>query len=270
MRIIDKGKGTPVVLVPGLQGRWEYLQSTVDALSRSQRVVTFSLCDEPSWGESTWGDINLDRLVKQIDDVLDSRGLEGAVICGVSFGGLVALRFAATRPQRTTALVLASAPGPGWHLKRTHRRYVRFPWVSAPLFLAGMPRRLRKEIATAIPNGLERLTFIGGLLSLLVRAPLSPARMAARARLIDGVDNVGECAHIASPTLLITGEPELDHVVPADGTIQYARLIPGSVAVTLRRTGHLGCLTRPTAFADAIGDFLRRAGVTSRSGEHAA
>jgi len=36
----------PLVLVPPLQGRWEYLRDTVDALEKHMRVLTFSLCGE--------------------------------------------------------------------------------------------------------------------------------------------------------------------------------------------------------------------------------
>ena len=270
MRIIDKGRGIPVVLVPGVQGRWEYLAATVDALSRSHRVITFSLCGEPDWPFQGAPKAGLDRFADQIDAVLDDRGLRAAVICGISFGGLVALRFAASRPDRTMALILASTPGPGWHLKASHRRYVRFPWACAPLFLTGMPGRLRAEIAAAIPDAAARRRFIRGLLRTFLRAPVSPARMAARARLIDGVDNAAACASISAPTLVMTGEAVLDHVVPSGGTSQYGPLISGSRLETLERTGHLGFMTRPAAFADTIDGFLKHAGVAARSGEHAA
>ena len=43
MNIVDRGSGPPLVLIPGLQGRWEYQHATVDALSSSFRVITFSL-----------------------------------------------------------------------------------------------------------------------------------------------------------------------------------------------------------------------------------
>ena len=46
--IVDKGRGTPLVLIPGLQGRWEWMRPTVDALAEHHRVLTFSLCDERS------------------------------------------------------------------------------------------------------------------------------------------------------------------------------------------------------------------------------
>jgi pimeloyl-ACP methyl ester carboxylesterase len=95
----------------------------------------------------------------QITDVLDDRGLSRAILCGVSFGGRIALRFAAARPDRTSALILVSTPGPGWQLKPVHRVYARNPVLLAPLFFAGAPARFRPELAAAFPHWKERLSF---------------------------------------------------------------------------------------------------------------
>jgi pimeloyl-ACP methyl ester carboxylesterase len=135
MRIIERGSGTPLVVVPGVQGRWEYFTPTVEALGRSFHVLTFSLCGElgcPPIDRSR----GIDSFTDQIAAALDARGLERAIICGISFGGVAALRFAAEHPERTAALVLVSTPGPGWHLKKRHQLYVRRPWLFAPAFLA--------------------------------------------------------------------------------------------------------------------------------------
>ena len=51
--VIDTGKDR-VVLVPGIQGRWEYLAPAVDALAPSHRVITFSLRAEPSGPSAAW------------------------------------------------------------------------------------------------------------------------------------------------------------------------------------------------------------------------
>jgi pimeloyl-ACP methyl ester carboxylesterase len=80
--------------------------------------------------------------------------------------------------------------------------------------------------------------------------------MAARALLIDGVDTSPECNSVSAPTLVVSGEPALDYVVPSGGTSEYARLIAGARAVTLTRTGHLGSITRPEAFAEVVRAFL--------------
>ena len=46
--MIDVGRGSPIVIVPGLQGRWEWMRPSVEALARRHRVIAFSLCDEPT------------------------------------------------------------------------------------------------------------------------------------------------------------------------------------------------------------------------------
>ena len=50
MHLIQRGTGRPIVLVPGIQGRYEWQLPTVDALAALGRVTTFSLCDEPTSG----------------------------------------------------------------------------------------------------------------------------------------------------------------------------------------------------------------------------
>ena len=46
MRIVDEGAGTPVVLVPGVQGRWEWMKPTVDALARTGHLGLITRPDE--------------------------------------------------------------------------------------------------------------------------------------------------------------------------------------------------------------------------------
>ena len=255
MRIVEKGTGPALVLIPGIQGRWEYVRPAIDALSATFRVITFPLCDEPSADFAFDASHGADCYVEQVRAALDRCGVERAIVCGISFGGLVALRFAATHPDRTAALVLASTPGPGWHLRRRHELYTRLPYLLGPLFFAETPWRLRREMAAAFPHLAARLHFTGLQLRTLFDAPLSLARMAGRARMVATFDGVADCAHIAAPTLVVTGEPALDHVVPADGSAGYVSLIHGARGVVLERTGHLGWITRPADFAAIVREF---------------
>ena len=202
MQIIDRGTGAPLVLIPGIQGRWEYMRPAIDELAASFRVVTFPLCGER--GSRSRFDVTrgLDNFVDQIDAVLDDRGLARAIICGVSFGGLIALRFAAHRRDRTSTLVLVSTPGPSFRLQRRHRIYARLPRLLGPLFLAEVPRRVRAEITRAIPDRSSRRRFAWGQIATLARAPLSFSRMAARAQLIGIHDYADDCARVQAPTLV--------------------------------------------------------------------
>jgi pimeloyl-ACP methyl ester carboxylesterase len=252
---VDVGTGSPLILVPGIQGRWEYLRPAIDALAQSFRVLSLSLCGERGGPRPARCDLGLDDDAGHIAATLDRFHVERATICGISFGGLPALRFAATYADRTAALVLASTPGPGWRLERRHRTYVRLPWVFAPLFLAESPWRLAAELTAAFPRWSDRLRFALWQLGTLARAPLSPRRMADRASLATRLRIADDCARVAAPTLIITGESELDRIVPAAGTMAYAKMIAGARHVVLDHTGHIGSITRPDRFAAIVRDF---------------
>jgi 3-oxoadipate enol-lactonase len=244
-QIVERGDGPALVLIPGIQGRWEYMRPAVDALSRVFRVVTFSLKSD-----------GLDAHVREVDAALAYAGVDRSVICGVSFGGIIAARFAATHAERTSALVLVSTPAPGWRLPRRHRLYARVPWLFGPLFLAESPLRMHAELQTAFPGGRARRAYKASVLRTLLSAPISLGRMAARARLIDESDLRSDCARILAPTLVVTGEPALDHVVPVESSREFAHLIRGARIETIARTGHLGSVTRPDAFAALVSRFV--------------
>jgi 3-oxoadipate enol-lactonase len=253
---VEFGKGPPLVLIPGIQGRWEYLRPAIDALATSFRTLTFPLCGEPGCDAPRDPALGMDNDARQIAAVLDRSGVGRAIVCGISFGGLPAIRFAAVAPERTAALILASVPGPHWQLRPRHRIYARAPWLFGPLFLAESPWRLRDEVRTALPYAGARWRFVRGQLGTLLRASISPARMAWRAVLISSPRVVDDCARIVAPTLVVTGEPGLDRVVRVDGTLAYLQLISGARHATLGRTGHLGSITRPEAFASLVREFV--------------
>jgi len=253
------------VLVPGIQGRPEYHRPAVDSLSRTFDVMAPPLCGEPGCTEREAGG-DVDRYASVIAGVLDRRRIERAIICGISFGGIPALRFAATFPQRTIALVLASVPGPGWHLRPHHAFYASAPRIFGPLFLMESPVRLFAELRAALPSWTERVRYARWQLWTLVAAPLSVTRMAARAHLMSRLDVVADCRRTTSPTLVVTGEPVLDQIVDVNATREYLRLIDGAEHAIVPRTGHLGSVTRPDAFAAIVSEFVsRRASAPTRA-----
>jgi pimeloyl-ACP methyl ester carboxylesterase len=256
MEIIDRGSGPTLVVVPGIQGRWEYLRPAIDALASSFRVLTFSLCGERKSGLRLDPKRGFDNYADQIERVLDERRVDRAAICGVSFGGLAALRFAATRQSRTTALILASTPGPFFRLRKRHEVYARMPWLFGPLFLAETPGRVRREIAAALPHFGARWRFARWQLGTILTAPISLTRMGERGRLLFTLDPSAECRGVEAPTLVVTGEPRLDYVSPVEGTSRYLDCIAGARVVVLEGTGHLGTITKPQAFAELVERFI--------------
>ena len=261
MELIDRGDGMPLVLIPGIQGRWEYLRPAIDALAGSFRVITFPLCGERGSERRFDTDRGFGNFVDQIDSVLDDRGLDRAVIAGISFGGLIALHYAAERLGRAAALILVSTPPPQFRLSRRHTLYMHAPRLLGPAFLVESPGRLREELRTALPDRRQRRSFVWGQVRAFARAPLSLPKMAQRAQLLSAAELINDSPRVLAPTLVVTGEPQLDRVVSVSGSYEYLRLIRGARAAQIDRTGHLGCITRPDAFVTIVNDFIRTTNV---------
>jgi pimeloyl-ACP methyl ester carboxylesterase len=255
MKVIDRGGGTPVVVIPGIQGRWEWMKPAIDALAQRCRVITFSLADEPSAGVSFDEGRGFWSYVEQVREALDACGIGRAAICGVSYGGLIAAAFAARYPERATSLILVSALPPSWRPDRRVKFYARAPRLLTPIFLLASLRMYR-EIAAA-SGGVVRGAGAGIRHAWRVLTHLfSPPLMVRRIGLLTAVDFAAEVTQVAQPTLVITGEPSLDRVVPVPQTIrEYAALCPHARFETLANTGHLGIIMRPSAFAQLVVSF---------------
>ena len=50
MEVIDRGSGAALVVIPGIQGRWEYAEPAIEALAERFRVISFALAGERSSG----------------------------------------------------------------------------------------------------------------------------------------------------------------------------------------------------------------------------
>jgi pimeloyl-ACP methyl ester carboxylesterase len=258
--MIDRGKGIPIVLIPGLQGRWEWMRPAVDALSKHHRVISYSLCDERTSPFAFDERRGFDNYVEQVAAALDRARIDRAVIAGVSFGGLIAKEFAARHPERVNGLVLASALHSSWQPDERQRRYLQAPTLMSPLFVATAPGRMRSEVLAALPTIGQRLKFGMRHAARVVLSPTTPSRMARRITLARS-HQFTDALHLTAPVLVVTGEPGLDRVVPVDVTRRYLREFASAEHVVLEHTGHIGLVTRPDAFAGVLERFVNGIGI---------
>ena len=254
--MIDVGSGPPLVLVPGIQGRWEWLRPTVHALAGRCRVLTASLPGDAGGLRDVDPEAGFESFVAWVDELLDRADVARAAICGVSYGAWIAVHYAARRPERVTSLTLSSPPAPGWRPPCRVERYLRAPRLMAPVFALSSPFRLYPEIAVAIPALGARLAFGWQHLRRVTQHPFVAARMAERVRLVNGVDFAADCRRVAAPTQVVTGEERLDRVVPVASSLEYLGVIAGARHTRLPGTGHIGLVTQPARFAAAVAAFV--------------
>jgi pimeloyl-ACP methyl ester carboxylesterase len=252
--IFERGTGQPIVLVPGIQGRWEWMAPTIDALAAYGRAITFSLCDEPTSGFTWDRERGFENYVAQLDEVLVATGASRPVLIGVSYGGLVAAAFAARHPERVAGLVIASAPPPTWTPDRRVSRYLSSPRLAAPGFFLGAPMRTYPEIKAAIPEATRRWRFALRQLVRVAAAMPSSDRMARRLRWLQQAQ-FGLGQPLDLPALVVTGEADLERVVPPAQTAEYLAFLPRARTTTLPRTGHAGTVTKAREFAALVGEF---------------
>ena len=111
-----KGKGNPIVLVPGLGGHSVAFNPIFGILAREMRVIGF---DPRGLGRSEGGeeDIDLQTQVEDLVGLLNELGIPRASLLGISFGAIVVREVALAHRDRVEKLILCSpAMGTKEHL----------------------------------------------------------------------------------------------------------------------------------------------------------
>ncbi|MCU0758109.1 MAG: alpha/beta hydrolase [Steroidobacteraceae bacterium] len=112
LHVKDQGAGPAVLLIHGSSGDlgdWDGWMPTL--LGKGWRVVRLDLPGFGLSGPAVNGNYSIDRMLSLVDGLMDERGIERFAIVGTSYGGPVAFRYAATRTDRVTGLVVMNSAG---------------------------------------------------------------------------------------------------------------------------------------------------------------
>ena len=105
---IQKGTGTPMVLLHGNGESSAYFSHQIDYFSRNYRVAAV---DTRGHGKSPRGEgvFTLNRFVEDLKQFLDENGFRKIILLGFSDGGNIALLFALKYPEYLEKLILNGA-----------------------------------------------------------------------------------------------------------------------------------------------------------------
>jgi pimeloyl-ACP methyl ester carboxylesterase len=245
------GKGPPLVLVPGLAGGFGLLGPLARLLARDFRVISYQLRGEDDCF-ALRRHFELSDLVDDLREFIDWHGLESPAVMGVSFGGVLALEYAARFPHRLEQLVVQ---GTGARLQ------------------AGLLQRVASAVLSRYPLPADN-PFINQFFNLLFGGrekhhPLvefvtrqcwqtDQSVMAHRFRLVEQFNIARHHQRIRVPALILTGDRDL--LVSSQSADELGRAIAGSRQVTLPGCGHLAFVTQPQRVAEEVRRFLRREG----------
>src|SRR5215208_6942433 len=70
-RVFDNGCGPAVIVIPGVQGRWEWMLPGLRALSKRCRTVSYTLSGDFGSGMKFDSALGFDNFVRQLDGLFE-------------------------------------------------------------------------------------------------------------------------------------------------------------------------------------------------------
>lgn len=239
-QVWDTGAGRPLVMLHGVAGGRRIFFRAVPALAGSRRVIVPLLRGE----DRPVRRMEYADLLDDLAALLEGLDLKDATLFGASFGGTIALQYAARRDPRVKDVVVQGT-FPRFRL----RRFDRVAFALARLAPAELAARY---FGHRVRNGPETKVLrehAPGLEVMMAEwSAKTPFRsLAQRTRLIQSMDLRDDLRRIDVPLTLVQGRR--DRVVPPAYFVLLCALCPGARVVRFEEAGHLPMLTHPAEFA---------------------
>jgi len=242
----DGPAGAPVVLMSNSLGTdlrmWE---PQVPELAQRYRVLRY---DSRGHGQSSVaaGPYEIAQLARDVLRLMDALGVERALFCGLSMGGMVGQWLGAHAPQRVAKLALCNTSA---HIGAPDMWNARMAAVAqggmAAIVDGVIARWYTQAFIAAAPEALATTR------AMLLGTPAA-GYIAACAAVRD-MDQRATAGDIAAPTLVIAGAQDAA-TPPADGKY-LAGAISGARYVELP-AAHLSNVEAAPAFTRALAEFL--------------
>ena len=244
----DIGRGPAIVLLHGLGLDRSMWCPQVEDLSKHHRVIAADLRGAGGSGPLGQSRGVLATQAKDIEELLERLEIEKAVVCGISYGGLVAQEIALRRPEKISGLLLCdsfadmrlSSQGNTFRLRLG--ACLAVPMLAAPRLSLPAVRRIYSRWPHAREAVVNGYTTMRKLETIRMR------------RAANHVDNLARLSAIRCPTRGLVG----------DGSPQLVELMQRAVQAAgsqdleiLSDSFDPSNLCRPEAVNASILDFLR-------------
>ncbi|KQM69174.1 alpha/beta fold hydrolase [Sphingomonas sp. Leaf20] len=258
---VSIGKGTPVILIPGLSSPRTVWDGVVPSLAKNHRVYVVQVNgfagDAP--GENLSPDI-LDGIVEDLHALIEREKIAGAAIVGHSMGGLVALKLAEKHQADPGRIMIVDAlPFIGTLFSPAATVAMVEPQAKAmrDAQVASYGKPVSDAAAQAIADRLALKPASRALVSGWVKA--ADPRVSGAAMYEDMTSDLRPAMKsIATPITLVypwsSGGPTKPH---ADAMYRAAyKDAPHVTFVDIGEAGHFVMLDQPALFQEAVGTFL--------------
>ncbi len=263
--IVQRGRGAPVVLIPGLGSPRESWDGVTDDLLATNSVYLIQV--NGFGGDPPGANLRpgiLDGIVADLSAFLTREKVGPVKLAGHSMGGLAALMFARAHPAQVEELMIVDA------LPYFPVLLARGGPEPTPAQVEPIARMMRDTVAKRFGKPIDPATIKGDVEALAVK-PASHVRMAEFAARADprvtaqllyedmSTDMRPALKNLALPITVVV--PWSNSGFGKERTLAFYRRqftgTPDVRFVDIADSGHFVMLDQPKAFADALGMFAR-------------
>jgi pimeloyl-ACP methyl ester carboxylesterase len=252
------GEGPDLIFVPGWISNVEVVWEFPPLARFLRRLASFSrllLIDKRGCGLSdplpTGRSPSLEERMDDVRAVMDAAGSEKAALLGVSEGGALNILFAATYPERTSALAL-------YGTFATLGRAEDYAWGFVPETVESNIRQFEQGWGSGVTlpylaPSLAKDESLQPLWGRYERLSASPGTAAALLRMSMQIDVRHVLPAVRVPTLVLHRD---ERFVPIGNGQYLADHIPGARFVQLSGDDHLYCAGEIDEFLDEVEHFV--------------
>lgn len=251
LSVLDRGQGTPLLLVHGFPLDHTMWQRQTDDLAKDYRVIAPDL---RGFGRSvaTSGEVAMEQFADDLAALLEVlEAVEPVVFCGLSLGGYIAWQFWQRHRARLAALILCDTRALADPPEVARGRLVTAERVLAEGVSLLPETMLPRLFAPATFS--EQPELIATTRRVMLETPSVGAAAALRG-MARRPDFTGQLGRIDVPTLVVCGEH--DTIATVSEMRALAAGIAGAQFLEVPRAGHMAPLENPAAVNAAIRAFL--------------
>lgn len=249
----ESGTGTPLLFLHGWPHSRQLWAGQMGGLAHHARCIAPDL--RGFGASSVSGPYSMDQYADDVAAFLASLKIDGAVVCGLSMGGYVALALLHRHRRLLRGLILCDTratadddEGRGKRLRLAGFIQERGMEALAELQL---PSQVSPETLANRPDSSDALR------RLMASTPAAGA-IGAQHAMAARTDSTPLLATIDVPTLVVGGAD--DAITPPDELRGLAAALPGARLEIISGTGHLAPYERPAAFNHIVAEFMQRLG----------
>ncbi|MFT5969516.1 MAG: pimeloyl-ACP methyl ester carboxylesterase [Flavobacteriales bacterium] len=238
---LERGEGTPIILLHGLMGALSNFESLIAHLSSNGYRVFIPLLpifELPLLKTSAKG------MAKFLTEFVIHKGLDKFHLLGNSLGGHVALIYTNKFPENVITMTLTGSSGlyesamGDTFPRREDKNYIREKTQAVFYDPAVATDELVDEVYDMV-NSREKVVRILAIAKSAIRHNMSK-----------------DLPSMNVPTCLIWGKN--DGVTPPDVANEFHKLLPNSELNWIDECGHAAMMEQPKEFNKIVGDWLKR------------